>query len=316
MLKFIDPLSAFVPRIVRRFVGLTGRPNLGCIIRPGGLGDLVILTQAALRLNIDIWRLVWIVEKRNKPWCELLKLPFIAYDELSGVRLAARSREGFSWVIDTEQSHGLSAIFAARLTPHSGSIIGFSSSRGAHLYNHRVQRNPMPVHEIEQFSKLLQEAGAIVQFPKFDVGPLWQPEELNVSRGNHVVLVLGGRQSATRAISVNTWVKLAQLAREFSDDIYLVGHPADTKFGVELFVNAPWIKSNLVGRIDFTQVVRLIKSATRVIGVDSGLIHVASFFDIQTTALFVDEVNRQRWSPLAKGSESLMLEAFERDNKF
>lgn len=308
MLRTLDPLSALMPRFARRLIGLKGRPNLGCVIRPGGLGDLVILTMAAMRQNIDVWRVVWIVEQRNKPWCELLKLPFIAYDEFSGVRLAARSREGFAWVVDSEQTFGLSGIFACRLTPASGKIIGFATSRSSHLFDHRVEHSLGSEHEIDSFRRLLAEAEQQVQIPKRTDLPPWEPPELAGSRREYVVLALGGRQAKDRALDIAAWMKLARLAREYSEDVYIVGHPVDTKFGVELLVNCPWIKFNYVGRMPFVEVARTIKGAARVVGIDSGLIHVASFFGTPATALFVDPLKRQRWAPLAPGSVSLMAE--------
>jgi ADP-heptose:LPS heptosyltransferase len=311
MLKMLDPLSAFTPKALRRIVGLPARPNLGCIIRPGGLGDLVILTMAALRSGIDIWRIVWIVEKRNKPWCELLKMPFIAYDEGPGMRLAAKSREGFAWVIDSEQTFGLSGVFACRLTPADGKIVGFNTSRVAHVFDTTVPHSLGAHHEIDSFTQLLAAADRELSLPKRTDVPPWQPEELSCNRGSYVVIVLGGRQDQQRALEIGHWIKIANLARQYSEDVFLVGHPADTKFGVELLVNAPWIKFNFVGRLDFPKVARKIKGACRVIGVDSGLIHVASFFDTPTTAVFVDPKKQARWAPLAPGSESVMLEELQ-----
>lgn len=307
VLKTLDPLSALTPRVLRRLVGLPARPHLGCIIRPGGLGDLVILTMAALRSGFDIWRFVWVVEKRNKPWCELLKMPFITYDEPAGMSLAAKSREGFAWVIDSEQTFGLSGVFACRLTPADGKIIGFQTSRSSHLFDVTVEHPLGGRHEIDSFAQLLTHADKVVTLPKRKDMPPWQPEELACNRGSYTVIVLGGRQDPERALSIDDWVRVARLAREYSHEIYIVGHPTDTKFGVELLVNAPWITFNFVGRLDFVRVARMIKGAGRVIGIDSGLIHVASFFDTPTTAVFVDPRKRERWAPLAPGSESRML---------
>jgi ADP-heptose:LPS heptosyltransferase len=306
MLKILDPLSAFAPRFLRSLVGLRARPDLGCIIRPGGLGDLVILTMASLRNNIDVWRIVWVVERRNKSWCELLKMPFIAYDEFAGIRLAAKSREGFAWVVDSEQTFGLSGLFACRLTPADGKIIGFQTSRAAHLFDITVDHPLSQQHEIETFSQLLNAADKVVSLPKREDVPPWEPHELACAKGSYVVLALGGRQAHDRALDISVWVKLAALARQYSDEIYIVGHPADTKFGVELLVNAPWIKFNYVGRVTFTEVARLIKGAARVVGIDSGLIQVASFFGTAATALFVNQQKKERWAPLAEGSVCLM----------
>ena len=69
-LRSIDGLSRFAPSrsvVTGRFFGTI--ENV-CVLRPGGLGDLVVLTRAALKHGIDLSALCWVVERRKVVWHE------------------------------------------------------------------------------------------------------------------------------------------------------------------------------------------------------------------------------------------------------
>lgn len=314
-LKTIDPLSYLVPGAIRKIVGLPPRPGLGCIIRPGGLGDLVVLTRACLELGIDIWRVVWIVEKRNNIWCQLLKLPFISYDDIWGVNLALKSRNGFDWVIDTEQTFGLSAVFACRLTDAKRPIIGFETSRAAHLHDINISHSLGQDREIDSFKHLLEEAAKTVEFPKLTTNKLEYVLHDEIRQQRHVVLAVGGRRDKKRCLSIDDWVSLAKKAKELSDDVFVVGAVDDTKFAVELMVQAPFLSFNFVGRIPFEETVSLIRASRRLFSVDGGLVHVADFFDRPSTVIFANEEKRIRWSPIHQQSCALLLDNFRKSQQ-
>lgn len=307
-LKRVDPLSAFVPRGLRNLVGLPPRPGLGCIIRPGGLGDLVILTRACLELGIDIWRVVWIVEKRNNIWCQLLKLPFISYDDIWGINLALKSRNGFDWVVDTEQTHGLSAVFACRLTDAKHPIIGFDTSRAAHLHDVNIAHLEAGAHELESFKYLLKEAAKAVEFPMMSSNKLYYVLEEHVPKEKHVVLAIGGQQVKEKCLPVADWISLAGRAKAETEEVLVVGAEIDTKFAVELMIQARFLTFNFVGRIPFEETVRLIRSSRRVYSVDSGLVHVADFFGIPSTVVFACEEHRARWRPTVADAKAWLVE--------
>lgn len=311
LLKLIDPLSCAVPRAARKLFGLPRRPNLGCVIRPGGLGDLVILTKSWLEEGIDIWRMVWVVEKRNKAWTDYLRLPSIVYDQLSGVVLAARSGEGFDWVVNTEQTYGLAAVFACRLTDPGGQVFGFETSRARHLQDHNVPHSLGRDHESDSFKALARAADPRVGLPKLK-GQNWREGlSLEFPRGTHNVIALGGKQVPEKSLPVDKWVKLSKWAARNAERVYVVGSAIDTKFSVELAVEAPWIDFNLVGRVPFPETIRLIASARRLYSVDSGLVHVSEFFGTPSTVLFAKENIRTRWAPKTPGSKALLVSEFE-----
>ena len=67
-------------------------------------------------------------------------------------------------------------------------------------------------------------------------------------------------------------------------DIVLLGGPADTEHANKLDNNPSVI--NLVGKTSLTEAALIIKAATALVGVDTGLTHMGHAFNIPTVALF------------------------------
>ncbi len=298
LLKLIDPISICFPKTFRKLVSTkTQLSDQGCIIRPGGLGDLVILTLAALNLNIDIWKIIWIVERRNKIWCDYLKLPYQCYDQFE------LPKRGFNWVIDTEQTFGLSGVYATLLVNANGLLGGFATTRSSKMYDFSVNHPLAKQHEIQTFASLLTLADKKINFVKLSKEVKFESKE----RKPYVLIAIGGRQSKERMISIENWVKIAKIATKYSNEIYLIGAKVDREFSEALESKFPYIKENYVGLLSFEQSVDLIKDSSRLVSIDSGLVHVSSFFNVPATAIFVDQAKKERWSALSSGSENIML---------
>src|SRR5437667_394871 len=72
------------------------------ILRPGGMGDLILLCVAAEELGIDKRDFRWVIETRSAPWARHLGLDHVCYDEaLLGTHWRAAGR--YPLVINTEQ---------------------------------------------------------------------------------------------------------------------------------------------------------------------------------------------------------------------
>jgi ADP-heptose:LPS heptosyltransferase len=220
--------------------------------------------------------------------------------------LSLQSTKGFDWVIDTEQSFGLSTCFACRLTPSDHLILGFYKHRGLQLLDSTFTVDRTRIHEFVAFKGLFEFASQHISILKLDKNPLngLLPP---LDQTDNCVVVIGGRQSKERAFALKDWVKIVNRYKKDYEHIILVGHHIDTKFAVELMVACPFIYFNYVGRITFGQTVDLIRSARQVVGVDSGLIHVASFFDRPTYAVFANERKAINWGPLGRNSEGVLV---------
>jgi hypothetical protein len=110
------PAAAGVARLgslLGRLRCVEGRP---LILRPGGMGDLILMCVAAEELGYDPREFFWVIERRSSVWAQHLGLDYFCYDsELLGShwRLAGR----FTTVINSEQFFGLSqatALLACR----------------------------------------------------------------------------------------------------------------------------------------------------------------------------------------------------------
>src|SRR5262245_50331981 len=77
------------------------------LLRPGGMGDLILLDIAAEELGLSPDRFLWLIEKRAEAWAKLRKLPYLCIDDgLARRHLEIAGR--FPVVVNTEQRFGLS----------------------------------------------------------------------------------------------------------------------------------------------------------------------------------------------------------------
>ena len=72
-LKKFDRMGNIFPKGMLRSARLPAETrDRPCVVRPGGLGDLVILTRALIELGVSPTSVDWLVEKRNAIWLEYL----------------------------------------------------------------------------------------------------------------------------------------------------------------------------------------------------------------------------------------------------
>lgn len=279
------------------------------VLRPGGLGDLVVLTRAALKLSIDIRQILWVVERRNAPWAEYLNIPHLLYDRPTDFTALLRGRRRFHVVLNSEQFHGLATLFAARLARPGGKLIGFSSNPRADYFDEQIPYNPRALSAFDAFQALFASAaGPLLRQGSFEMTPP-QLSEAPAAPGRYRVVVLGGLQSAQRRLGIEDWVRIVSFAQRYRSDslpVYLLGAPADRAISEKIAVAAGGT-TNLVGVLPFPRVIETIRCAGRVFGVDSGLLHVADFFGVPTSAVYFSEEKRTEWPPQTSGSEMLSL---------
>ena len=300
-LKRIDSLSRLVPARLVRGAGRPSAPEPLCILRPGGLGDLVLLTRAALELKLDLRALHWICERRNAPWARFLNLPHSCYDDPVSIRRALFAPNRFACVVNSEQTFGLSALYSARLCAEGAPHIGFSSNIRSDLFS-TVVPYEQEAHELKQFKELL--AAAIAKGG--NSAPMQTTSARNAeieaqSVPRSVTVALAGIQAPSKRLPVADWQRVLQSAEERYEHVALVGAPADLGFAKALGKGTQGRVENLVGRLSFDDVIARIRSSERLISVDSGLVHVADFFGVPSSVYF-PAGNPAKWGPLSEGS--------------
>ncbi|MCB0359656.1 MAG: hypothetical protein KDD44_08470, partial [Bdellovibrionales bacterium] len=173
-LKRFDGLARFSPRWALTIGTGPARSDAPVLVRPGGLGDLVLLTRAMQQCGYDVHGVRWIVEKRNAPWLSYLGIHHACYDSLTVIAAFLQGRLTAPVVVNTEQTFGLSTLFARRLAGRDGQVVGYSSNVRSDLY-HRVVHYDRLRPELLSFADLLQVAAqqgarfkrAALQYPEF-----------------------------------------------------------------------------------------------------------------------------------------------------
>ncbi len=303
LLKVVDGLAfrpvAFFTASLSWVGGCRKPSDLVAIIRPGGMGDLICLQMAMEELGLDPNQFFWVIEKRSAAWAEYVGLRnFVCYDrQLFGVviRLAGRFRS----VINSEQFFGLSQAFGCLLRRPGGQLVGFNTNRGARLADACVSYDPYDSHEVTEFSRLL---GSFVPNKEECISARREPRPRRKPSDGTRVVCIAGLQSPSRKLDAAVWRRIINEWSPDSEGVQIVSAPIDRAFADELVAmsGVPLIK------VDgpFKTVCELLAGAEEVLTLDGGMVHVASYFGIPTTAIFTSG-REGKWAPLASRSKVL-----------
>lgn len=287
-LKRLDPRLARAACAVGRLVGgrrAQPQSDEPLIVRPGGMGDLICAHLALERLGIEVETVRWLIEDRSEPWARHAGLH---YETIAPPRLPAPA----ALVIDTEQRFGLSLAYSLMARPPAGRLHAFATNRGSRWADTATPYDPLDTHEVESFTQLFAAA-----FQRPRPAPL-QPIPRRWPATGGLVVGIAGRQEPTRALSVERW---AGLVAHFTGgkDFALVAAPTDAPFAEALA--ARFDGRATLHRGNFTSVCELIARSEAFLTIDGGLVHVASYYGIPTTAIFTGGRER-KWAPLGVGS--------------
>lgn len=278
--------------ILAAVAGVWRRPSKrALVVRPGGLGDLVLCQLAVENLGLDPREITWLIERRSQPWAQYSRLPHLCYD--AHPPAAVRALTGrHSLVINSEQRFGLSMAFARLARGRRGRLIAFSTNRAARWASTRVAYDPLNTHEAQAFAELLVHLPGADPNAHSTIGMRRRPAD-----GLPVVAV-GGLQSPSRTLSVASWAGMA--AKWAAGRPYLVvSSPTDRAFAASLVDRADGHAELFEGSFD--AVCDVICAAPEIFAVDSGLVHVASYFGVPATVVFTSG-RAAKWAPLAPGS--------------
>jgi hypothetical protein len=273
-----------------------------CIVRPGGIGDVVILLKAVLDLGVDPRSVGWFVEKRNAVWLDYLDVPFRCYDDANTFCAAIRGDYSCRKVVNTEQTFGLSTLFSMRLSGAGGQLFGFSRNRRSDLYSSVVFYQTDQSEHI-CFKELLSAAMQGGSYSSADCFKL--PDSQAPETHPYQVIAIAGQQVEYKRMSIHWWLEFIEYAHKDELTTYLVGSPKDLLFASELAKRSKKPVRNLVGEINFSSSVSYVRHADRLYSVDSGLVHIADFFSVPSTVVFPGG-NYKKWRPL--NEDSLVLD--------
>jgi len=287
------------------------------IIRPGGIGDAVLLIPAIKeikrllpRCQIDI-----LAEKRN--W-EVFKMckdvsNIYLYDRASELLKTLRQR--YYIVIDTEQWHRLSAVVAS-LTG-APVRVGFSTNDRRALFTHLVSYSHED-YEVYSFFNLIKELFKLFDVEIPDKKLFFNPDsvfleldEMDISDWvkqtitalierfpSGYCVISPGATVAERRWGGENYAKVAYSLQKNGFGVVVVGTRAD-RADAEMILSKAGEALDLTGKTTLKEAAYVIKNARVFIGPDSGLLHIAFGLGTATVSLFGAGIE-SKWAPRGK----------------
>lgn len=266
------------------------------ILRPGGMGDLILLCVAAEQLGCDPKDFFWVIERRSGVWARHLGLDHICYDDHLAVqhwKIAGR----FKIVINSEQFFGLSQATAKLACGRGSMLTCFDTNRAAQSAGRHVAYDPDRAHEAVMFQALL--AAALGLKARVPAEPAPRPR--TAPPLEKPIFGLGGLQSESRAFTEEDWTRFIR-GHVGEDAFWLASSELDRAMARRLANRFPGQAEVFEGGFD--SLCRLIQRAKEVFTVDSGFLHVASYYGTPVTGLFTSGRDR-KWAALGPGSRAL-----------
>lgn len=284
-------------------------PKRLLLIRPGGIGDAVLLVPAILALRRCFPELVVhiLAERRNAAVFDLC--PAVAhvyrYDQPRDLLVVLRNR--YDCIIDTEQWHRFSAVLT-RLT-RAPVTIGFETNERGRLFSH-----PIPYshddYEAESFYHLLAplgvSGGGEGDPPFLTVpGDAWgEARQLLGGLGGAYVVIFPGASIPERRWG---WERFRDVAGRLATDgvaVVVVGGKDDRADGGRIVAGTSGL--NLAGLTGLGVTAAVIAGACLLVSGDSGVLHVGIGVGVPTVSLFGPGIV-VKWGPIGERHRVISL---------
>lgn len=278
------------------------------IIRPGGIGDAVLLAPVigALKKAYSRIRITVLAEQRNSGVFTLIPGvdEVFLYDHPQEFFLAFRGR--YDVVVDTEQWHRLSAVTARLMRAPVKN--GFDTNERRRMFTHFVPYSHDD-YEASSFANLVAplgiETGDVEMAAPFLALPVSASEKaaglLESLKGNPFVVIFPGASIAERRWGADRFSQVAGRLAEEGFRIIVVGGPEDREDG-NIIAGASGL--NLAGMTSLAETAAVIARSCLVISGDSGVLHLAVGLDVPTVSLFGPGI-AAKWAP--KGEKHIVL---------
>jgi ADP-heptose:LPS heptosyltransferase len=270
------------------------------IIRPGGIGDAVLLAPAIAQVRksfpsifIDI-----LAESRNAGAFPLVPGIRSVYRYDHPREFLAVLRRRYDVVIDTEQWHRLSALFARVV--RAPVKIGFATNERRRMFTHPVPYSHDD-YEADSFCRLFAPLG-IDAPPDLGGAFLTIPAEAATS-GNRLiaplercpfVVLFPGASIAERRWGTARFREVAQGLVSGGYAVVVVGGEADAVEGEAIVRDLRGL--NLAGRTSLAESAAILHLSRLLISGDSGVLHLAVGVGTPTVSLFGPGRGR-KWAP-------------------
>jgi heptosyltransferase II len=318
-LKLIDRMvggiaTALLPAPAR---GTCAEPRRILVIRPGGMGDAVLLIPALLALKdrFPAAEITLLAERRNAAAFSLCPAVdrVLLYERVGDLVSAVRG--GYDVVIDTEQWHRLSAVVAR--TVGARVSVGFASNSRSRLFSHPVSYRHED-YEVESFFKLLAPLG--VDSAAWQPGPFLSLPAAASQRAGELLAPLGGKRFVAlfpgASIVERRWgaARFRAVAEQLAErgiPVVVVGgecDAAEARVVVGGECDAAEAEAvlggvgglNLAGRTTLAETAAVIAQSALLLSGDSGVLHLAVGLGVPTVSLFGPGIEA-KWGPKGEG---------------
>jgi ADP-heptose:LPS heptosyltransferase len=280
-----------------------GEPRRVLVIRPGGIGDAVMLVPALLALEEKFPQaeITVLAEQRNAAAFSLCCAVdhLLRYDDKGELLKAVRGN--FDVVIDSEQWHRLSAV-VARLTGAPVSI-GFATNDRKRLFTEKVPYSH-DEYEADSFMKLLAPLGIT---PPASAAPFLSIPEQAAQRAEALLPMFPRKGYLAlfpgASIPERRWG--AERFRQVADHLALRGIPVVVIGGKEDAEDGDWIVRgsggvNLAGKSSLLESAAVVERSALLVSGDSGILHIGVGLGIPTVSLFGPGIEA-KWGPRGEG---------------
>ncbi|HWI41123.1 MAG TPA: glycosyltransferase family 9 protein, partial [Verrucomicrobiae bacterium] len=270
------------------------------VLRPGGIGDPVLLVPTLEKLAAIFPRAVIevLAEKRNAAVFALAPSVsrVLRYDQPS--EFASVLRGGYDLVIDTEQSHHLSAV-VARLAG-GRRCIGYATNGRGKLFTDSVSYRHDQL-ETESFLRLLTPLVKEGDARSLPARWLAAPPSARAAV-SHLLAVLGespfvaifpGASIRERRWGCERFADLVSRLRRTGIRAVVVGGAVDAAEGRRIAAAGAL---NLAGKTSLVETAAVLERATLLVSGDSGVLHIGVALGIPTVSLFGPGI-QEKWGP-------------------
>lgn len=306
-LKRIDSLlGPFLARVLPVSSPVNKAPtavNRVLFIRPGGIGDAVLLIPAIRAFNIRYPEATVevLAEKRNAATFEMCAgvEQIFCYDDWRDWRKLF-SRQ-YDVVIDTEQWHYLSAVIARLL--RAPVRCGFSTNERYKFFTHSVSYCH-DCYEVQSFFSLLsvfdvQDNGSVA-IPYLMLPVAVESRCISFLKplsGKPYVVLFPGASIAERRWSTTSFSALAQRFLQHGLAVVVVGGKDDLLVGKQIVAQIPkGYGLNLAGETTLPETAGILNGAVLLVSGDSGVLHLAVGIGCPTVSLFGPGIEK-KWAP-------------------
>jgi lipopolysaccharide heptosyltransferase II len=278
------------------------------IIRPGGIGDAVLLipTIGIIKKKFPEATITVLAERRNfgifslSPDVDHILL----YDRPADLWEAIRCNHDI--VVDTEQWHRLSAI----VTRISGApvSIGFSTNERKRLFTHPVHYSH-DEYETDSFLHLLEPLGIFntepVKFPFISIPHSVKDKALTLlgeTKDKKFITVFPGASIPERRWGADNFKAVARHIGRKGFKVVVVGGKDDKSEGAKIVDGVDGI--NLSGKCSLAETAAVIDKSELLVTGDSGILHIGVGLGKPTVSLFGPGIAR-KWAP--RGDKHIVI---------